>query len=47
MHKDLQQAPRVRACADFLVERFASHDDWLSGQSGGGRRPVSRAAGAR
>ncbi len=46
MHKDLQQAPRVRACADFLVQRFASHDEWLSGRSGRGRRPAARASRA-
>ena len=38
MHKDLQQAPRIRACADFLVERFAAHNDWLSGLTTRGRR---------
>jgi len=43
MHKDLQQAPRVRACADFLVARFAAHNDWLSGQGARGRRGAATA----
>jgi DNA-binding transcriptional LysR family regulator len=47
MHKDLQQAPRVRACADFLVARFAVRNDWLSGQSARGRRGTARVGSTR
>ena len=38
MHKDLQHAPRIRACADFIGERLAAQSAWLSGT----RRPTPR-----
>lgn len=31
MHRDLQHAPRMRACADFLTERMRAHRAWLAG----------------
>jgi DNA-binding transcriptional LysR family regulator len=31
MHRDLQYAPRIRACADFLAERIRARNDWLTG----------------